>query len=903
MSTNKSSNKQLPFFEIGNNVNFTNVNYDVTPGRLKLIDERTYSFWKDYCNEVQTKRLSFGERLKHHMPIVVNIYLSFSNIIENFQHELWGFIMEMVYSFQCSIFEYLKQPDDQPNILTCCILSPNKHFMNRDGFITYHYRLQFPYCRCSPKFQEKTILPDVLQNCRQNNILEKIDINPENDLKDIITLPVESVPLYGSSINPKHSNLTLTAILHNITDIDLDSQYELIDERLITNLSDVFDPHLHYHVESNMIDRTVAQFDEFSLDFWIPMFLSLNYYTKVVQPKQIETQIPTTPNSVEFGVETHEGQAIFENLIGLVKPNRFHSESGWTELGKCLHYIYNGHHRGKSIWMDITSKHTSFKAQECNNKYDRFTKKPLITHKTIAWYAKEDNKEGYDIWQRKWIQPSLDMLFDDMSTITHADAAQVLYRKYWLDFVYDENQWYEFYDHGWNTYATGKKDALSLQVKIASHFQKFLEDVRLEYILKQKETLDTNENNQLETKVTVLSNFIKKIKTMSFLRQMVDYSVNYFSVKGFCNQLNLNPKTMRVKNGIIECTSKAAVFRRGKPEDYISICAGVKYNQALRFNDKNVEEFMYWVKQMFIKYNVIEYFLRLNASFLHGGNLQKLFIVFTGEKGNNSKSTFISCMKQALGDYHMEIPTAMLTNKRGSAESANPAMARLEFARVCCAKETDQGEKLQAGVIKELTGNDSIFARKLFDNGKDIKPQIKLILACNTLSEINYTESAIKNRLINIMFNSVWSNDAPETIEEQFKQRIFKADQYFDDKLPELAEAFLWVIVQYYEKSITDPMAVPAEIMENTEAYWRSNDLFQQFVDGNLIQETNPAKKDTTFIPMKDCWNVFVNWMGEEHPTYRLPDSKVFYKEMDNKLGKLKDKRWYSWRLPDQVIL
>jgi phage/plasmid-associated DNA primase len=301
--------------------------------------------------------------------------------------------------------------------------------------------------------------------------------------------------------------------------------------------------------------------------------------------------------------------------------------------------------------------------------------------------------------------------------------------------------------------------------------------------------------------------------------------------------------------------------------------------------------------QLFCNENIKEFFLKLNASYLHGGNINKYFIVYSGKLGNNGKSTIASIMKRVMGDYYVEVPTSVLTGKRGQSGQASPEMARLGFARIAGAKETDGDDKLQLGQIKEMTGNDAFFARFLHDNGRDIEPQFKLLLHCNDVPGFNHTDQAMINRMLNIPFLSVWTLDAPDTEEEQKKTRRFKMDPLFKDQTQDYAEALLWVLIHYYKKFSVEGLVQPREIIEYTENYWKDNDIYKQFVDQELVEEPDSKRREQIYITSRDLYTNFKKWLEDLHPSHKKVDSNMFLEKMDRILTSRKHHKYFGWSL------
>jgi len=898
------TNKHVEFikiFESTTSSSYTHINYKETPGKAKLVDDNVRKFWKQYCGEVfRGNQLTIGERIKNFSPVIINVSLSFSEEVDNFDSELWPIIIEIIQSIQNVIYELLKQPEDQSNILLACLLAPKKMMKNRDGHVTYCYRIQFPYCRVGHKFQITRLLPDVIHACRTNNLFSKIVDQPINDWSEILTMPSETVPMYGSAESPKHQVLYVRGMFTGIIDLDLDTvDGDVVISRMIQNYEDVFDPRLHDHVQKGLVIESEIDFDSEPPDYWLPIFFSLSYYNKIVTQKE-DTKVASTP-SLDMNMQSTEEQTILETLIPAIPQKKLDTESVWMDVGRALHYVYKGGNRGKVHWTEITTKLTHFKPSDCDRLYDRFTNIPMITHRTIAWYVFQDSPEAYHTWHQRWMQPALDEIFREPKNICHADVASILYRMYWMTFVYEKGDWFEYCNHGWKKYE-GRKPTC-LQKKILHEFIPYLFQLRINYATKQAENNADGERDVHEPKLEAIASLIKKLKTTGFLGQTADMCHNYFDLENFKSNLDINPNLMRTLNGVIECTDTKTIFRSGKPEDYLTLQAGVRYNPSLKWDDKIVVDFMYWIKQIFVSENLMRFFLKLNASFLMGGNNDKLFPIYTGIKGHNAKSTIVNCTKKALGDYHVELPTSAITGKRGSSGSASPELARLGFARIASIKETDEDDKIRTGTLKELTGNDSFFARFLHDNGRDIDPQFKLILQCNEMSEMSVVDDAMKNRLLGIPFDSVWAKEnVPDTEEEQFKQRRFKMDIMFKDKLPDYAEAYMWVIFNYYKIYRSEGLNVPRESKMITENYWKSLDVYQEFIETECIQETNEERKANVYIAMNEAFTSFCSWFKDLHPSKPPIDSKKFFKEITKRLGPLKDRKWYGYRLTDKLI-
>ena len=80
---------------------------------------------------------------------------------------------------------------------------------------------------------------------------------------------------------------------------------------------------------------------------------------------------------------------------------------------------------------------------------------------------------------------------------------------------------------------------------------------------------------------------------------------------------------------------------------------------------------------------------------------------------------------------------SLITQKRGRAEGATPALAMTKGKRFACFQEPEGDESINVGLMKELSGGDTLIARGLHKDPIEFKPQFKMVLTCNVLPDIN----------------------------------------------------------------------------------------------------------------------------------------------------------------------
>jgi hypothetical protein len=151
-----------------------------------------------------------------------------------------------------------------------------------------------------------------------------------------------------------------------------------------------------------------------------------------------------------------------------------------------------------------------------------------------------------------------------------------------------------------------------------------------------------------------------------------------------------------------------------------------------------------------------------------------------------------------------------------------------------------------------------------------------------------------------------WTDKAPTTRAEQFRQRLFPLDPDFEDKIPRLAPAFLWIFVKYYSLYIKERLVLPRVVVDYTENYWKNNDLFAQFL-GEMVREVvirdeqgRPVKDPNAKLTLSEIYGAFTAWYKSAAPGNRIPDRTKVLSELTTR-WKTPPRRgyWYGVRLLD----
>jgi len=248
---------------------------------------------------------------------------------------------------------------------------------------------------------------------------------------------------------------------------------------------------------------------------------------------------------------------------------------------------------------------------------------------------------------------------------------------------------------------------------------------------------------------------------------------------------------------------------------------------------------------------------------------------FTVLKNSNGKSKLIDLFEQSFGDYCCKFPVTLLTQKRAAAGSATSELARAKGKRFSVLQEPSEDEKLNVGLMKELSGGDKIQARALFKEPIEFKPQFKMVLTCNHLPNVPSDDGGTWRRIRLVEFTSKFThNPNPENANE------FPIDVDLSSKFIDWREHFMALLIEFYKKYCAQGgIKEPEEVLACTREYQRNNDFYLEFVENEL------EKDDMAFLSVNDAYTVFKQWLRDNMPSFKIK-KKEFLIGVDKNCGK-----------------
>lgn len=268
---------------------------------------------------------------------------------------------------------------------------------------------------------------------------------------------------------------------------------------------------------------------------------------------------------------------------------------------------------------------------------------------------------------------------------------------------------------------------------------------------------------------------------------------------------------------------------------------------------------------------LVNYIQRAVGYSLTGSTSEQCAFFLYGS-GSNGKSTFLDIVREICGDYATNIqPETIMVRPNGGTASSD--VARLKGARFVTSVEPNEGMRINEGLLKQLTGDDIVTARKLYSEEFEFRPEFKLWMATNHKPIIRGTDTGIWRRVRMIPFTV---HIPPDKVDRNLKDKL----------LGELEGIFAWAVKGvklYNEQGLRMPAAVAAAV----EEYRAEMDVISSFISSCCIVEAGRQVK------ANDLYRVYSEWCSRNNE-YCMSSTK-FGTEVAKRFQKTKLRTCYIY--------
>ena len=575
--------------------------------------------------------------------------------------------------------------------------------------------------------------------------------------------------------------------------------------------------------------------------------------------RNVENIIGTSVNSTNSIIPEDEFEVV-KRLVSILKPERADGYEDWMRVGWCLRNIDS---RLLPSWIEFSQRSSKFVEGECDKKWN-YMRNGGLGIGTLHMWAKHDNADEYNTIIRKDLH---DLIMRSMS-MAHYDIARVVYHMFRYQFVcagIRNRCWYEFRDHRWHSCDCG----YSLRAKISTSVWREYAAASAALQTRAVNSTEEQEQQRFQEQSKKMLELSIKLKNTSFKENIMKECAELLYSEKFEEKLDSNPHMLCFENGVYDMNSNE--FREGRPEDYISFSTGCNY---IPFEPGHsiIAEIDRFFRQVQPKECKRIYLLSLFASFLCGHIKDQKFHIWTGS-GSNGKSVAVELFEKAIGAYCCKFPITLLTQKRAASNAATGELARAKGRRLAVLQEPSEDEKLQVGLMKELTGGDTIMCRALYKDPIEYKPQYKLILLCNHLPSVPSDDGGTWRRIRVIEWTSKFVDNPKEANE-------FPIDLELSNKFDSWKEHFMSMLLnKYYPMIQHASIKEPEDVMICTREYQHNNDHMSHFIDICI------EKSDTGFLTIDESFLDLKNWVRDDNVPFKVPKKNEFQKALEKRMG------------------
>jgi len=416
-----------------------------------------------------------------------------------------------------------------------------------------------------------------------------------------------------------------------------------------------------------------------------------------------------------------------------------------------------------------------------------------------------DIRLDHSIFKNKELTKLYNQVLDGHKVIKISELISTLE----IDFKYANGEWYYFNGKTSEGGGIWKMDKESLE------FRKRI--VNLSHHLNRIQSFYENKSNA--DLIKNIKSLINKLHKPGFEDEIIKGAKMYYNDEDFMKNLNSKKHLVPFTNGVFDLIT--GQFRQTTKEDYINLT--VNYPNLTGEGNPEVYRFL---REVLPNEGVRDYVLKKMSECLNGDIPNTYFLMFIGDTGANGKSQLLNLMKLAMGDFGEKVEVTLLTRKRNNANEANSEKIKLLNKRFAFLSEPEDGEKINIGLLKELTGSEEIVARGLYQDSLSFVMEAKLFLACNELPEIKGEDTALWRRIRVIDFPSRFVDDPKEPHE-------YKIDRTLPSKMREditWRQTFMKILLEYYYRDIKEPM----EVLLKTNEYRQENTEFYNWLDDHL---------------------------------------------------------------------
>ena len=733
-----------------------------------------------------------------------------------------------------------------------------------------------------------------LQILLRNRIIKKIsdiwsDLPLQNTWDEVfdegVTQGTVNWQLYGSR-KPGNENYLLkhnydlnlnddnewSLTINNVKHFDLNKNFKL--------LSAQYDKHQSFEMNDSIIAEYEASKQKKKSKTKIKIINknNVNDITEVTNKDEldmlVEDFLENIDSSNEYNLkETH--------LYTMCLTEKYYNPyDKWIRVGWALK---NTSEKLFITWMAFSAQSQNFEFDKISDFYEMWRRfdsanEDILTFRSIIYWAKNDNPEKYKEIREETISYFIDKTIE---TPTDFDIALALYHMYKDEFTcvsIKKDAWYIYRNHRWEENEGGTDLRMAISKELFQIYFKRLLDVQN---ILSSGTLDatSEKHKELSANFKKISDLSNNLKRRGVKDNIMREAKEIFYDSTFIDKIDANPRLLCFANGIYDFDLKC--FRKGKPDDYISKSTKINYNPLdLKKDKKQIDEINDFMMKLFPESELRNYMWEHLSSTLIGENNDQTFNIYNGS-GSNGKSKLVELMSMCLGDYKATVPITLIAAKRNSIGSTSSEVAQLKGIRYAVMQEPSKGDRINEGIMKEITGGDPLQARALFKDSITFIPQFKLVVCTNTLLDVGSNDEGTWRRICVCEFISKFCKI--EEFDDERKYQ-FELDKKLANKFSDWTPVFMSMLVE--KVILTDGLVnICSAVKSSSSNYRNTQDFYSEFASDKIKSCPGGKIKETSL------YEVFKLWYQLHHGK-NVPKGRELFEYINKKFGRKQKGVW-----------
>lgn len=568
-----------------------------------------------------------------------------------------------------------------------------------------------------------------------------------------------------------------------------------------------------------------------------------------------------------FNAEMRAGSYHEWVRVGLLLHNIAATEESyqaWVALSrKVPRYASEPEATYKAKWLSLPSEASAMQKGV----------KPL-TIATIHHYAKEDN---YKLYRTTMDRAHIEFAMLNCSG-THVSVAELIFEMYKHEFrctplkkaaTAANMDWYQYAGNTWKNL----KSSMQIRVRLSNDVRNKYVDANGEIGKKLVKATNEDDRNRLDDKRKKIFKLETALQTSGFKDCVMKELTEKFYDEGFLQNMNQNPTTVGFSNGVLELRhvgtdgEPSVHFRPGQPDDCISFQMGrgmsgldaipyLEGSMAYRpgTDIREYTEIMEFLTKIYPDPVLREYCLTLFAACLEGANREQKFYIMTG-RGSNGKSKIIELMSKTFGEYQETMGTTAITRKRPDSGAANPDLVVLKCKRFVSMSEPDEGEKINTASMKQLSGEDVVKARALFQDQDQFVIMARIFMLCNDLPPVTSIDGGTWRRL-RVIPHVAHFVDADQPTDPA--NHVYYKDLTLDGKIARWRPYFASILVWYYQnRYLRGGLKETEHVTAASKKYKEDNDAFSAFCKECIVKEAGEELRVNEVVSRYKEWTKY----------------------------------------------